>query len=277
MTVRMFLRLLAVIYLATGSFVLGGRPASADELARIKQRGTLVVGVKTDYPPFGFRTQSSQIVGIEPDLAAAVAKSLSVHLQLVPVTATNRIQLLEQGRIDLIIATMNDTMVRRSEVDIVKPYYYAAGYNVMAPKSMNLQTWADLKGKSVCGVEGAYYNFEAAANFGIRVTAFANLSEALAALKNGRCAGLLFDDVAIEGYLPRAEWSEYDMPLESQEVQPWGIAVREGQPALSAYISTMVKTWVEDGTIVNLETKYHIRHSSFAEDAHARASEHSGN
>lgn len=228
MTVRMFLRLLAVIYLATGSCVLGGRPASADELARIKQRATPVVGVKTDYPPFGFRTQSSQIVGIEPDLAAEVANSLRVRPQLVPVAATNRIQLLEQGKIDLVIATMNDTMVRRSEVDIVRPYYYAAGYNVMAPKSANLQTWTDLKDKKVCGIEGAYYNLEAAANFGIRVTAFANPSEALAALRSGRCAGLLYDDVAIEGYLPQAEWSGYDMPLESQEVQPWGIAVRKG-------------------------------------------------
>ena len=277
MTVRVFVRPLAAVFLATGWFIVGARPASADDLALIKHRGTLVVGVKTDYPPFGFRSASSQIVGIEPDLAAEVAKSLHTHLTLVPVTAANRIQLLEQGKVDLIIATMNNTMMRRSEVDVVKPYYYAAGYNVMAPKSMNLKAWAELKGTTVCGVQGAYYNEEAAADFELRVTAFAGPSEALEALKQGRCVALLFDDVAIEGRLLQAEWSDYDMPLRSQEVQPWAIAVRKGQPKWVAYMSSIVKTWVKDGTIVNLETKYHIRHSSFAEDAHEEASKRSSN
>ena len=61
------LRLLAGILLATGLFALEGQHASADELATIKERGTLVVGVKADYPPFGFRAPSGEIVGIEPD------------------------------------------------------------------------------------------------------------------------------------------------------------------------------------------------------------------
>ena len=42
------------------------QPAHADELSTIKSRGTLIVGVKADYPPFGYRDPSGQIVGIEP-------------------------------------------------------------------------------------------------------------------------------------------------------------------------------------------------------------------
>ena len=177
-----FPRLLAGILLAAGLCALEELPANADDLATIKQRGTLIVGVKADYPPFGFRSPSGEIVGIEPALAADVAKSLGVKLQLVPVVASNRIQLLQQGKIDLIIATMNDTMMRRGEVEIVKPYYYAAGYNIMVPKSMNLKSWAELKGKPVCGIEGAYYNYEAAMNFELQVTAFDGPADALTAL-----------------------------------------------------------------------------------------------
>ena len=167
---------------------------------------------------------------------------------------------------------MNGTMMRRSAVDIVKPSYYAAGYNIMVPKSMNLTSWAELKGKPVCGIEGAYYNYEAAMNFELQVTAFAGPAEALTALKQGRCVGLLFDDTAIEGVMQRPEWNNYDMPLESQEVQPWGLAVRKDQPDWAAYLSTMVKKWSKDGTILDLETRYHIKHSKFAEDAHRKAS-----
>jgi polar amino acid transport system substrate-binding protein len=272
-----FLRPLAGILLAAGLLCLVGQRANADDLATIKQRGTLIVGVKADYPPFGFRSPSGGIVGIEPELAADVAKSLGVTLELVPVSAADRMQLLEQGKIDLIIATMNATRVRRQEVEIVKPDYYAAGYNIMVPKSMNLKSWAELKGKPVCGIEGAYFNYEAAMNFELRVIPFAGTTEALTALKQGRCVGLLYDDTSIAGDMLEPEWSDYDMPLESQEVQPWGLAVRKGQPEWANYMSDMVKKWAKDGTILDLETKYHIRHSKFVEAAHQKASVSSGN
>jgi polar amino acid transport system substrate-binding protein len=272
-----FPSLLAALLLAAGLFTLEGRKAHADDLAAIKQRGTLIVGVKVDYPPFGFRSPSGEIEGIEPALAADVAKSLGVRLELIPVAASNRIQLLQQGKIDLIIATMNSTMERRSEADIVRPYYYAAGYNIMVQKSMNLKSWAELKGKLACGIQGAYYNYEATTNFKLQVIAFAGTAEALTALKQGRCVGLLYDDTAIEGYMLEPEWNDYEMPLVSQEVQPWGLAVRKDQPEWAAYLSAIVKKWEKDGTILDLETKYHITHSKFAEDAHQKASVSSGN
>ena len=267
-----FPRLLAGILFAACLSALEGQQANADDLAAIKQRGTLVVGVKDDYPPFGFRSPSGAIEGIEPALAADVAKSLGVNLQLAPVVASNRVQFLQQGKIDLIIATMNGTVLRRMEVDIVRPHYYAAGYNIMVPKSMNLKSWAELKGKRVCGIEGAYYNYAATMNFELQVTAFTGTAEALTALKQGRCVGLLYDDTWIVGDMLQPEWSDYDMPLASQEVQPWGLAVRKGQPEWAAYLSAMVKKWAKDGTILDLETKYHIKHSKFAEDAHQKAS-----
>ena len=93
-----FPRLLAGILLAAGLFALEGLRANADDLATIKQRGTLIVGVKADYPPFGFRSPSGEIVGIEPALAADVAKSLGVKLELVPVVASNRIEVPAAGQ-----------------------------------------------------------------------------------------------------------------------------------------------------------------------------------
>ncbi len=272
-----FPRLLAAMLIAAGLSALEGQRANADDLATIRQRGTLVVGVKADYRPFGFRSPSGEIVGIEPALAADVAQSLGVKLELVPVAASNRIQLLEEGKIDLIIATMNGTMDRRWAVEIVKPNYYAAGYNVMLPRSMNLKSWAELKGKPVCGIEGAYYNYEAATNFELQVIPFAGTAEALKALQQGSCVGLLFDDTAIEGLMQEPAWISYDMPLASQEVQPWGVAVRKDQPEWAGYLSARVTKWAKDGTILDLETKYQIRHSKFAEDAHRKASASSGN
>ncbi|MGH7683794.1 MAG: transporter substrate-binding domain-containing protein, partial [Vulcanimicrobiaceae bacterium] len=61
--------------LAAFAFALfASSPAYArDTLAEIKQRGKLIVGVKTDYKPFGYLDPSGKVVGIEPELAADIA------------------------------------------------------------------------------------------------------------------------------------------------------------------------------------------------------------
>src|SRR5437870_8908209 len=115
--------------------VLGATAARADVLDDIKKKGVLVVGTKADYRPFGFLDPSGKIIGFEADLAGDVAKRLGVKLELLPVVASNRIQFLQQGKIDLMIATMSDTPERRKIVDIVDPVYYGSGTNIMTAKS----------------------------------------------------------------------------------------------------------------------------------------------
>lgn len=129
--------------LAALVFVCGlHAPAHAqDELQQIKSKGVLTVGVKADYPPFGYREPDGTINGIEPDLARDLAKRLGVKAEFVPVVASNRIQFLQQGRIDVLIATMTNTAERAKLIDFVAPDYYASGYNLMLPKAMNLTSW----------------------------------------------------------------------------------------------------------------------------------------
>lgn len=256
---------------ATIALAVGERPAFADALQDIKARGVLVAGVKADYPPFGFRAPNGDIIGFEPDLARDVAKRLGVKLQLVPVVAANRMQFLEQGKIDLLIATMNDTPERAKVIDIIKPDYYASGYNLMLPKSVTISSWDELSGKPICAIQGAFYNKEVAERHGAQVIAFTGVAEALTALKQGRCIGFLYDDTAIEGQLMNAEWKDFAMPLPSQNAQPWGLAVRLGEAQFAAFMAGTVSDWHKTGFILDLETKYGIRpHSAFAQEMHEK-------
>src|SRR2546423_13739446 len=100
-------KLLLTAAAAVFGAALAAAPAAAQTLEKIKQRGVLVVGSKADYKPFGFRDPSDAIVGFEPDLARLVADKLGVKLELEPVVSPNRMQFLQQGKIHLIIATMN--------------------------------------------------------------------------------------------------------------------------------------------------------------------------
>src|SRR5581483_4167928 len=111
-----------------------------------------------------------------------------------------------QGKIDLMIATMNDTPEREKVVGIVKPSYYASGYNVMLPDSLKITSWDQLKGKPLCAIQGSFYNKQVAEKFGAQISAFSGVAEALTALKQGRCVGFLYDDTAIQGQLLNPAW-----------------------------------------------------------------------
>ncbi|HEU0156990.1 MAG TPA: transporter substrate-binding domain-containing protein [Stellaceae bacterium] len=256
--------------LALAMVFAGVAAARADVLDDIKKRGTLIVGTKADYRPYGYRDPSGKIVGIEPDLAADVAKRLGVKLELVPVVASNRMQFLDQGKIDLMIATMTDTPERRKIVDIVEPDYYASGTNVLAPKSAHLTGWDQLKGKPVCLIQGSFYNKELQEKYGIQPVAFKGTAEAYAALKAGNCVAFAYDDTALEGQLLDPAWKDYEVPLKSILVAPWGLAVKLGEKQFADYMHNVVIDWHKTGLILALEKKYGLPNSQFAEEMHAK-------
>src|SRR3977135_3456317 len=147
-------------------------PLAAQTLDKIKQRGVLTVGTKADYKPFGFRDTNGAIVGFEPDLARDVAQQLGVRLELEPVVSANRMQFLQQGKIDLMIATMNVTPERRQTVGLGDPRYYHSGVNVLAIKRAALKTWEQLKNQKICAIQGAWYNKVVAEKYGADIVAF---------------------------------------------------------------------------------------------------------
>ena len=257
--------LIAIASLVLG--ILGTTVARADVLDDIKNKGTLVVGTKADYRPFGFLDPSGRIVGFEPDLAADVAKRLGVKLELLPVVASNRIQFLQQGKIDIMIATMSDTPERRKIVDIVDPSYYGSGTNILSPKSAGLKTWEALRGKKVCLIQGAFYNKELQEKYGVDGVAFPGTAEAYAALKNGNCVAFAYDDTAIVGEMQKPEWSAYEMPLDSILFVPWGLAVKQGEKGLADMLSKTVTEWHKTGFIQGLETKWGIKPTKFAQES----------
>jgi polar amino acid transport system substrate-binding protein len=246
---------------------LGVTAARADVLDDIKQKGTLTVGTKADYRPFGYLDPSGKIIGFEPDLAADVAKRLGVKLEIVPVVASNRIQFLQQGKIDIMIATMSDTPERRKIVDIVDPSYYGSGTNVLALKTAGLKNWESLRGKKVCLIQGAFYNKELQEKYGVDGVAFPGTAEAYAALKNGNCVAFAYDDTAIVGEMQKPEWSGYEMPLDSILFGPWGLAVKQGEKGLADMLSKTVMDWHKTGFIQGLETKWGIKPTKFAQES----------
>jgi polar amino acid transport system substrate-binding protein len=249
-----------------------GAGAQADVLDDIKKRGTLIVGVKPDYKPFGFRDPSGGLIGIEPDLAADVAKKLGVKLELVPVLSANRMEFLNQGKIDLMIATMSDKPERRKVVQVIEPLYYSDSVNILLRKDAPVKSWDDIKGKKLCGTTGAFYNKDIAQKYGPDIASFDGSEKPLLALKNGDCIGYLYDQTFIAGKLLDDDWKGgYHMPLTGIMETPWAIAVKLGEAALQKFMEDTHKEWMKSGRIVELEKKWGVPPTDYAKRMHDKA------
>ncbi|MEM7777665.1 MAG: transporter substrate-binding domain-containing protein [Pseudomonadota bacterium] len=228
-------------------------------------RGEVVVGVKADYKPWGFRDPSGKIVGMEIDVAQAMADAMGVKLKLVAVQSSNRMQFLEQGKVDMFIATMSDRPDRRKIVGIVSPPYYTSGTNVMAPKALKFSKWEDLRGKPVCGKQGAFYNKIVTERYGVNIVAFTGNAEAKQALRDKKCVAWVYDDSSIGSDLASGDYNDFEMPLQSEDDNPWGLAVplAERNCVFGNFMSGLIFNMHQSGKLVELEKKWGIKPTTY--------------
>ena len=256
------------VALATAATAAAAAQCSNDTWKKVMSAGKLVVGVKADYKPWGFRDPSGKLIGMEADMAQDVADAMGVELEMVPVQSSNRMQFLEQGKIDLMIATMSDREDRRKIVGIVGPNYYTSGTNVMSPKAVGIKKWEDLKDKPVCGKQGAFYNKIVTERYGAKVVAFTGNAEAKQALRDKKCIAWVYDDSSIMSDLSSGEYSDYEMPLSSEDDNPWGLAVplAEKNCVFGNFMSGMQYNWLSSGRLIELEKKWGIQATKFLAD-----------
>ena len=271
----MFKKLLTVVSTIALALTFGIQAASAggnDRLMKVLDRGKIVIGVKADYKPWGFRDSSGKLVGMEIDMAQDVADALGVELELVPVQSSNRMQFVEQGKIDMMIATMSDKADRRKVVGIIDPNYYTSGTNVLASKKAGLKKWEDLNGKPVCGKQGAFYNKSVSTKYGAKIVAFVGNAEAKQALKDGRCVAWVYDDSSIMADLASGEWEGYEMPLPTEDDTPWGLAVplEERDKLFGRFMAGMTYEWHASGRLIELEKKWGIQPTAYLQQMHER-------
>lgn len=263
--------------LLTSAIALAPMAAAAevcanDGLKRIQDRGTLIAGVKADYRPWGFRDTDGKIVGLEIDMAQKVADTLGVKLETVPVIASNRMQFLQQGQIDLMVATMTDTADRREMVGIKGPNYYASGTAAMTPKAVGFTQWEELRGKPACGVQGSFYLQNIEQTYGATIVAFGNAAEAKQALRDKKCVAFVYDDTTIGADIAAGGWDDFEISLPIEDFSPWGMAVAKSEEncALGQIVSGLQYSWHRDGTLIDLEQKWGVTASPFLAEMHER-------
>ena len=95
-------------------------------LDEIKQSGTINIGVFSDKNPFGYVDENGEYQGYDVYFANRIGEDLGVKVNFVSTEAANRIEYLQTGKVDIILANFTVTDERKEEVDFALPYMNVA-------------------------------------------------------------------------------------------------------------------------------------------------------
>lgn len=233
------------------------------DVKAIKDRGVLNVGVKEDVPKFGMKDpKTGQIDGMEIDLARAIAKKIlgdETKIKLTPVTAKTRGPLLDNGELDLVIATFTITDERKLSYNFSDPYF-TDGVALMVKKDSGITNLKDLNGKKIGVAQSATSKQaiqDAADQQGIKVSflEFGTYPEIKTALDSGRVDCFSVDGAILNGYL---DDSTVILP-DRYSPQSYGIASKKANTGLADLVNQTVNDMKKSGDIDKLIQKWGIK------------------
>jgi polar amino acid transport system substrate-binding protein len=240
--------------LAAGCTQASGAPDDGAEslYEEIRSRGVVRVGSRVDNPPHSSYDEQGRWVGFDNDIARAIAQRWGVKLEMVKVDELTRISFLQNGKIDLAVASISKTRKRGEQVDFSQTYFWSTQTFVV--RKGTATSYRDLVGKKV----GASRGSSSIGNWtawlkrnGVagepQIEQFGDKRAALAAVKQGAIAGWTEDYEVLASYAR----NEPDLTVLNVPggtgVKLDGIAMRKDDSALRTAVDTALQDIAADG------------------------------
>ena len=238
----------------------GGGGAAQDfpegsTMAKLQEKGEIVIGVKFDVPPFGFENpQSGEVEGFDVDMGEIIADELGVEPKFVEAISDNRIPFLQDGTVDLVLSTMTITSDRAVDIDFSRPYFIAHG-RILVPEGSDIKGIEDLGGKKVCTGLGSTYEStikEQAPDADLKLVE--SYSECFELVQNGAVDAVSTDDVILTGMIIQDE--SLQMVGEQMTKEPYGAGVPDEDHEFAQFVSDVINDTFENGKWDDLYQKW---------------------
>ena len=219
--------------------------ASADVVYRtldeIKASGTINIGVFSDKNPFGYVDENGEYQGYDVYFARRIGEDLGVEVNFVSTEAASRVEYLETGKVDIVLANFTVTPERAEKVDFALPYMNVA-LGVVSPDSRVITDLSELTADDqvivISGTTAEDYLVKN--NPEIKLQKFDTYANAKTALENGSAAAWANDNTEVIAYALQNEGYTVGIPsLGSQDtIAP---AVSKGNESLLNWINDEIK------------------------------------
>jgi polar amino acid transport system substrate-binding protein len=247
-------RLLAFLALASATHV-----TFADQLADIRQQGELVCGVLgTDEPQSFIDPKTRTLVGYDVDLCGAVAKHVGVTPRIKQLSVAARIPELQQGRVDILAATLTHTKEREAVIDF-SLHTFITGQRVLVRRDSGITQLSQLAGRRVVTVRGGTQepNMRKAVP-GVTVVTFETAPQALIALQQRKADGFVNDEVSLlDAYAKLGPvQKDYVLLAQSISIEPIALGLRKNEPALRKTVNDALRALEASGDAEKLFFKW---------------------
>lgn len=240
-----------------------GSSSNDDEIQKIVDRGVLKVGVKVDVPKFGYKDPATnQVDGLEVDIARAIAKKIlgdDSKIETQAVTAKTRGPLLDNGEVDMVIATFTITEERKESYNFSDPYF-TDGVALLVKKDAGYNTLKDLDGKTI-GVSQSSTTKDSllkeAESLGIELkfSEYGTYPEIKAALDSGRVDCFSVDAAILSGYV-----DDSTVILDDRyNPQEYGVATKKSNESLANLVNEVINEMKSSGELDKLIEKWEIK------------------
>ncbi|MGJ7510108.1 ABC transporter substrate-binding protein [Variovorax sp. GT1P44] len=234
--------------------------AHADQLADIKKRGELVIGVLgTDEPATFIDPKTRRIVGYEVDLAEAIAQKIGVKPVLKQIAVAARIPELQQGHVDLVAAGLTHNKEREAQIDFSLTTF-VTGQKAIVKKDSGIAEVPQLAGKKVLTIRGGTQepNLRKAVP-GVDVVTFDTSQQAFQALQQGKGVGYVDDEAALlRSYAKLGpQKAQYVVLKQNLSTESLAIGIKKGEPALKAVVDDTLRDLEKSGQAEKIFFKWY--------------------
>ncbi len=248
-------------YLLAGLLLLtvSSGAALAQTVDELLSRGSINIGVLVDLPPYGILNAQQQPDGYDIDVAKLLGRYLGVKVNLVPLTSPNRIPFLVTNKVDIIVATFGITPERAKQVLFSIPYS-AIENVVFAPRSAEIKSLADLKGKRVGVPRGTVQDVILSTTLGsdVKLSRFDDDPSTYQALLTGQVDAIAETGLTGDTFYAANPGAGIERKFILLQ-QPNGITMRKDQWSLHQWINTFVYFVKNNGELAALYQKWFHR------------------
>jgi glutamate transport system substrate-binding protein len=244
---------MALALTACGDDSGGGGGAAASIVDKAKNDKKLVVGIKYDQPGLGLRSADGSFSGFDVEMAKIVAKSLGVDesgIEFKETVSANREPFIQQGQVDMVVATYSITDTRKEKVSFAGPYFVAGqsllvradSTDITGPESLN-------NNKKLCSVKGSTpaqkIKKEYAQN--VQLQEFDSYSKCVDALLGNQVDAVTTDDIILAGFAAQNP-SKLKVVGKPFSTEKYGIGLKKDDKAGRDAVNAAIEKSFTDGT-----------------------------
>ncbi len=225
---------------------------AAAELETV-QKGKLVMVTNAEFPPYEFH-DANAIVGIDVEIAGAIAEQLGLELEIEDIAFDSIIPEIVSGKADIGAAGMTVTEDRKQNVDFSDSYAHATQV-VIVKEDSAIAGVADLEGKLIGVQQGTTGDIYVSGDYGDdAVERYAKGMEAVQALSQGKIDAVVIDGEPAKQYIK--EVSGLKIIDESYTDEDYAIAIKKGNTAMVEAVNKALADLKSQGKLDEIVAKY---------------------